>query len=268
MIVKIERRPQPPELRQGPLRRGLRFGCADRADPPASITRAAASTDVNRLPIDGHRPGPFAILGQPRIVHQQARPVAAREARLLDRPVAHGQGDVGGDRAVIVAYDDPDLLQRLDNFHADRADEQHRTFALHPLRCTEIILLAANRDAKGGVHDVKLWIDAQRRGEKDAPVGRIAVEEITVVEIAVSARNRNRLGRLVQRVIITPGKHRPLSLFAPSSPAGKLLQAAIGVSQQRAGRGRRRRGVRPRPCPARAPAWARRNVNCLRPVAT
>ena len=50
------------------------------------------------------------------------------------------------------------------------------------------MLFAVNRDTKGGVHDIELRVDTEGCGEEDVAVGRIAVEEITVVEIAVSAR--------------------------------------------------------------------------------
>jgi hypothetical protein len=52
------------------------------------------------------------------------------------------------------------------------------------------------------VGDVEMGIDAQSYREESRPVGIVAVEEITVVEVAVGAGERDRLGGLVERVIV------------------------------------------------------------------
>src|SRR3546814_5769829 len=71
------------------------------------------------------------------------------------------------------------------------------------------MLHAIDDDAKAGVDDAELGIEAHRRGEKDRSVGAGAVEEIAVIEIAVGAREGHRLARLVQRIIVAFGQHGP-----------------------------------------------------------
>jgi len=60
----------------------------------------------------------------------------------------------------------------------------------------------------GGTTDRRFLLSDERGGEKDRSVGTVAVEEIAVVEIAVGARNRHRLRRLVERIVIAFGQHR------------------------------------------------------------
>ena len=76
-------------------------------------------------------------------------------------------------------------------------------------------LWAAWTHRKGGVHDPQIRINAQGRAEIDLAVRAISVEEIAVVEIAVRARKRNRIGRLVDGIIVRLGQHRP-----PLRPSG------------------------------------------------
>ena len=68
------------------------------------------------------------------------------------------------------------------------------------------------------VGDVEVGIDAKCDGEEILAVRAIAVEEIAVVEIAVGPRERDRLGRLVDRVIVALGQHRalPNALMVPA----------------------------------------------------
>lgn len=56
------------------------------------------------------------------------------------------------------------------------------------------------------IGDIKMRIDPECEREKPAAIGRIAVEEIAVVEIAICARKSDGVRGLVEREIIAVGK--------------------------------------------------------------
>ena len=227
VLVEIERGPEPPELRECTGRRGLGFGCADRADAPAAVAGAAASGDIDIPAVDGDRAGPVAVLSQSGIVHHQPGPFATDEAGLLDRLVAGSQDDVGGDRAVVAGDGQAEFFQGFDDGDGDRADGQVEPLAAHSFRGAQIVLLAVDRDAEGGVHDVELGIDAEGGGEEDAAVGAIAVEEIAVVKIAVAAGQRHRFRGLVQRIFVALGQHVASSFSLHHGEGAGLWEAEI-----------------------------------------
>ena len=58
-----------------------------------------------------------------------------------------------------------------------------------------------------------------------SPARRVAVEEVAVVEIAVAGRGlRDRLGRLVQRVVVEAGQH---GLVSPSARSRRASRASV-----------------------------------------
>ena len=144
---------------------------------------------ISRFVVRYASPTPAAVLRQPRVVHEHARTLAAREARLLDRRMAALKIRSGGDAAVIWREAHTQPLQRLDHLHLDRPDAQIHALAVEPADGAEIMLHAVDEHAERGVDDVEMRIDAQRGGEEHRPVRRVAVEEIAVVEIAVGTAN-------------------------------------------------------------------------------
>src|SRR5690606_2376352 len=85
--------------------RRLRFRSAHRADAPASVAGSAMrfGGEGDGLSFHLYIAGPAAILREPGIVHDEARPIAADEARLLDRNMAGGEADIGCDRTAWLA---------------------------------------------------------------------------------------------------------------------------------------------------------------------
>jgi len=76
-------------------------------------------------------------------------------------------------------------------------------------------------DDEGGVCDVQMRIDAEGNRKKSVIAGRlgIAVEEITVVEVAVGTRKSDRLGGLMDRIIVRLAQHGlPLLVWLAFSP--------------------------------------------------
>src|ERR1700709_1150901 len=71
----------------------------------------------------------------------------------------------------------------------------------------EIVLHTVHDHRERSVHHVQMRINAQRGGEEDAAVHRVAVEEIAVVEIAICAGGGNRLGQLMDGIVVGLGKH-------------------------------------------------------------
>src|SRR5690242_11141179 len=59
-----------------------------------------------------------------------------------------------------------------------------------------------------------MGIDAKCCRKEERTVLRIAVEEIAVVEIAVAAGERHRLGGLMDGIVVAVGEHRGASLRA------------------------------------------------------
>jgi len=81
-------------------------------------------------------------------------------------------------------------------------------------RRTQIVLHVTNPHGEPGIHDVQIWIDAQGKHKEHRAIGRIPIEKITVIKIALGAGDRDRVRRLVDGVIIALGQHRLLPSLA------------------------------------------------------
>ena len=94
----------------------------------------------------------------------------------------------------------------------------------------QIMLYPVDQHAERRIDDAELRIKAHRGGEKHRSVGRIAVEEIAVVEIAVGACECDRLGALVQREIVALGQHRSSSSRFFLQPNGMGMGVNGGIN--------------------------------------
>ena len=94
--------------------------------------------------------------------------------------------------------------------HGDREAADEGVHPLHVERAGEedrgLFPVTQHRDS--AVDDVEVRVDTHRGGEEGFAVGAVAVEEIAVVEIAVRAGKSDRIGRLVDRIIIRFAQHR------------------------------------------------------------
>ena len=129
----------------------------------------------------------MAVLGQAGVVHEGPRTDAAHEARLFNRERASNKFNIGLNAVLSVIDNDPQLLQRLLDLDADGASRD-----IHPLHIQagagmEADLHAIADDAEMGVNHVQVRIDPQGHSEHPIALGRIAIEEIAVVKIPVSA---------------------------------------------------------------------------------
>ena len=218
---------------------------ADRADPPAAITRPTGGGMQRRaLAIDFNPSRVVTVLSQAGVVHESARPDPVREARLLDRKRPAGKVQIGLHTLAIDG--DAKLLEWLDNLDPDRADLQ--VHPLHPqlARGVEVVLDPIADHRKMRVGNIEVGIDAKCHREKARAIGGIAIEEIAIIEIAVGPRIGNRLGRLMQRKIIAFGQHAS-SPFAKRrvhhgrAPAHRHHEPSIGNSRPREASARQRR---------------------------
>ncbi len=125
------------------------------------------------------------VLGHPGVIHHRTRANAPDEARLGNGEGAAGKGDVGGDPFAI--DDQAQALQGFDHFDPDWAAGQFHP--LHPQLAAGVqaVLHPGPHYAKMRVCDIQMGVDAESSGKEAAPVRRIAVEEIAIVEIAISA---------------------------------------------------------------------------------
>src|SRR6185503_17912263 len=105
------------------------------------------------------------------------------------------------------------------------------------------MLLAVDEQAERRIDHIEMRVNAQRRRKEERPIGRIAIEEIAVVEIAVAARKRQRLRRLMDWVVIAPCEHGVSPVFRGSLEAGVAPAQAAGLGwRARPVSGRSRRG--------------------------
>ena len=200
---EVDRGPLPEEARQRRPRHRLRIARANRAHAPAAVARSHGSGgQVLLVAIDLDPALVPAVLRQPGIVHEGARSDPVRETRLLDREGTAGESDVGGHAFEGFEADTQDV-ERLDDLDRDRPGG-HR-HALHPQfgAGVDAVLHAVPHDVEMRVDNVEMRIDAQGNREKAPPIGRVAVEEIAVVEIAVGAREGHRFRRLVDRIVVS-----------------------------------------------------------------
>jgi hypothetical protein len=64
-------------------------------------------------------------------------------------------------------------------------------------------MLGASADrAEVCVSHVEVRVNSEGEREETAPIGRVAVEELADVEIAVGASIGDRIGGLVQRIVV------------------------------------------------------------------
>jgi hypothetical protein len=154
------------------------------------------------LAVDLDVPLVGAVLGETGVVHHRHRSDATGEAGLLDGGEAGREGDVGRHAVGFVAAGDPQHVQRLDHLDLDRADPGVEAFHVQRAGGVHVVLLVAADDAERGIHDVQVGVDAQRGREEQPAVLAVAVEEVAVVEVAVGARVGDRLGGLVDGIVV------------------------------------------------------------------
>jgi len=119
------------------------------------------------------------------------------------------KNELGTDPVIVLGDSNAQAAQRLQHLDAQRPD-----VGVHPLhaehsRNPQIVLHAVGNDAERAVHHVQMRIDPERRRKETRPIGRVAVEEITVVKIPVRPRISDRLGCLMDGKIVGFGEHLP-----------------------------------------------------------
>ena len=208
-VGEIERGPDPVELRRAGRHAGLRVGSADGAHAPAAIAGTAPAVGPHRdlFAIHLQATGPAAVLRHPRTVDEHARTFPVGEARFLDGKRAARKLQVQGE-AFRLFEPEADPLQRCQDF--DRETAHPGVHALHVERAgkEDAALPALPQHRDRTVHDVEMRIDTERTREEPRPVRVVAVVEIPVVEVPVRARIGDWLGRLVDRILVTPTQHR------------------------------------------------------------
>src|SRR6185312_5302623 len=85
---------------------------------------------------------------------------------------------------------------------------------------------------EGRIHYIQVGIDAEGDGKIERTVGRIAVEEVAVVKVAVRAGCGDRFGQLVDGKIVGFGQHGRFwwlvsSSMTPARERGNAQKAAF-----------------------------------------
>ena len=121
VVVEVQRRPQPAELREARPTGRLR---ADGADPPRTVAHAdhVAGAQLRRLAVDGERPLPAAELHEARHVDDDLRAVLDDGVILEQRAGALPPAQVARDAGVVGLDDDAQCTQRLGDLEAQRPD--------------------------------------------------------------------------------------------------------------------------------------------------
>ena len=117
---------------------------------------------------------------------------------------------VGGDTMVVVVDNQAQAFERFKNLDPDRPHLNIHPFHVQMPRRTQIVLHVTNPHGEPGIHDVQIWIDAQGKHKEHRAIGRIPIEKITVIKIALGSGDSDRVRRLVDGVIIALGQHRLL----------------------------------------------------------
>src|SRR6266851_2505616 len=151
------------------------------------------------------------MLREPGEIHGESRTVAAREARFFDCGGARLEHQIGFDRIAIDAH--THRAHGLDDFDRDRAYAGIETVGAEHSGSAHAMLHAVGHDAERAVNYSDVWINSHRGGEVRLALAEISIEEKAVVEIPVAGENLlNRLGRLMNRIVVAAGDHRQASL--------------------------------------------------------
>ena len=130
------------------------------------------------------------------------------EARLLDRPGAGGEGQVGPEAVGLGVDEHPQQPQGLDDLDRDGTDGGGAV-ARATGRGVHGHLLAVDDHAERAVDHLAVRVEPERHAEDERAVGGGAVEEVAVVVVGVGRRRSGeRLGGLVDRVVVAGDEHR------------------------------------------------------------
>src|SRR5262245_13430552 len=216
-IGPVERRPQEEHLRRDLRRRAARVGNPDGPDPPGAVLGAEGAPRVDREAAPGvpHLALPAPELIEARGVHR-GPPAPPRLAPLLDVRRARDPLEVAGDAGLVLGDHDAQPLHRLLDVDAERAHLHLRRLARDAARGVEGVLLAVAHDREAAVHDAEVRIDGGADPEVVLAVLGVAVEPVAVVGVAVAGGGlRDRLGRLMDRVVVEAREHR--------APPGRIV---------------------------------------------
>ena len=212
MVFEIYRRPQPVKLRHHFGNAALRVMLTDRPDSPASVARTVPAGHLMRGALETDHALPAHILRCPCVIHKQARPVMAREARLFYGRMACRGFETSGHSVFRIINAHAHAEERLDNLDAYRPNDQIQSIAQHVFGCTHIMLAATNGQTETRIHNIQLRIDTQRSSKKYRPVGGVSVEKEPVVKIPLAGSQGHWLRCLMKRIIIRGRQHKCLTL--------------------------------------------------------
>ena len=111
-VLEMGRDPEPPDLEFRLCHRHLRIAQADMAHAPRAVARAGRGRllQLDLVPAGPDPARPATKLGHPGDVLNNARAIAPGRARLLDRKMTPGNGEIGRDAVLIVRHDHPQLV--------------------------------------------------------------------------------------------------------------------------------------------------------------
>src|SRR5690606_6591122 len=136
-VVEIERRPEPEELELHWRYKRLLIGGTNGAHTPGAVARAdeIIRLHFNALALDLDPAFPRAVLGKARHIHQRARALATREARLFQRRRTPPVSDVSLQPMLVFGNTNTQHLQRLHHIDGYGTDMCVHPFHVEVARC-------------------------------------------------------------------------------------------------------------------------------------
>ena len=123
--------------------------------------------------------------------------------------------NVAGDAEVVVLEHEPQRPHRLDDLDPQRTDAEGVHVGAEPARQADVVLLALVAEADEPVEHVVVLVEPHVRGQANRAVDVAHADVVPVVPLRVAAgHSGERLGDLVQRVLVQPDQHAPTYLSA------------------------------------------------------
>ncbi len=110
----------------------------------------------------------------------------------------------------------------LDDFNLEGAHDAFAGLGGCAARAVESVLLPIPDDAEAAIQDPTVGVEPHAYGEVELAVLSVAVEPVAVVDVTVAGGGvSDRLGRLVDRIVIESGEHQSLLLWMIGRARGR-----------------------------------------------
>ena len=188
--------------------RATAVGVTHRPDTPGAVLESKGAAPVHlQLPAVVANPAlPAAELVQAGRVHDQVALVAQGLTALLDTAGVGGEQQVALYAGVIGGDHHPVTPHGFENLQREGSHLGFRGLQGRPPRTVKGVLMTLYRQTQAAIHDTQVGIATQGHTEVEAAVPGMAVVPEPVIGEAVTGRRvKQRLGGLVNRVVVEFG---------------------------------------------------------------